>query len=164
MEEFERLSKKAKGCMRVAAIVGFVVWLVISGVVFIIAREPMGVYIAKIVGIILLVTYVLNILNVIIAPEIRYLRYRYCIDEEKVDLIEGIWVITEEIAPIERIHQIEVAEGPIDRMFGLGKVIVTTAGGTITLRFIEKEKADLLAKNLQTKVRQIVRRQIDEAV
>ena len=41
-------------------------------------------------------------------------------------------------------------------MFGLAKVGVTTAGGDVTIRFLENEKADLIAESLKRKINEIV--------
>lgn len=61
----------------------------------------------------------------------------------------------EHIVPIERLHQITMAQGPIDRVFGLTKVIVTTAGGEVTIRFLEYEKAQQIAEALKKKINQV---------
>ena len=40
-------------------------------------------------------------------------------------------------------------------MFGVGKVQVTTAGGDVTIRFLEKEKAEAIAESLMKRVNRI---------
>lgn len=42
--------------------------------------------------------------------------------------------------------------GPIDRMFKVAKVVVTTAGGDVTLRFLDEEKADFIAESLSKRI------------
>lgn len=54
--------------------------------------------------------------------------------------------------PIERLHKISVERGSIDRIFGLGKVIVTTAGGDVTIRYLELEKAERIAEALKHRI------------
>lgn len=88
----------------------------------------------------------------LISPKIRYERYRYRITDEEIDIQEGFLWINRNIVPIERLHKIEVARGPIDRMFGLAKVSVTTAGGDVTLRFLDNEKADFIADSLKKRI------------
>lgn len=53
------------------------------------------------------------------------------LNEEEIDVIEGFIFTKRNIVPIERLHKIAVMKGPIDRAFGLAKVVVTTAGGTL---------------------------------
>ena len=40
-------------------------------------------------------------------------------------------------------------------IFGLSKVIVTTAGGDITIRFLEDDKAEFIADSLKNKINKI---------
>lgn len=157
-DSFRKLSPKAKSCMRTAELIACIVWIMISMGGYVLLKNIVE-GIPNWTLLILLVTYVMCIISVIVTPIFRYKRYRYCINEEKIDIIEGFWFITEEIAPIERVHQIEVTQGPIDRIFGLGKVEATTAGGSVTIRFLEKECADKIANDLQASIRKTVRRQ-----
>lgn len=46
--------------------------------------------------------------------------------------------------------------GPIDRMIKVAKVVVTTAGGDVTLRFLDEEKADFIAESLSKRINQIL--------
>lgn len=43
-------------------------------------------------------------------------------------------------------------QGPIDRIYGLTKVVVTTAGGEVTIRFLEYSKAQQIADRLKVKI------------
>ena len=63
----------------------------------------------------------------IVEPEIMYRRYRYRMDDEKIEVRRGIVYITHAMVPIERVHQVDVSEGPINRMYGLANVNITTA-------------------------------------
>ena len=66
------------------------------------------------------------------------------------------------IVPIERLHKLEISKGPIDQIFHVAKVTVTTAGGDVTLRFLEEEKAEKIAENLQKRINEIVKEQRKE--
>ena len=68
-----------------------------------------------------------------------------------------IWFIFIErsIVPIERLHKIAIEKGPIDRMFKLAKVIVTTAGGDVVIRFLEDEKSEFIAYALKKKINEM---------
>ena len=68
---------------------------------------------------------------------------------------EGFIFIERSIVPIERLHKIAIEKGPIDRMFNLAKVIVTTAGGDVTIRFLEDEKSEFIAEALKKKINEI---------
>lgn len=98
----------------------------------------------------------LMIANCTIAPAFRYRRYRYAIDEEGIYIREGFLWITENIVPIQRLHKMALLQGPIDRFFGLTKIIVTTAGGDVTIRFLEYKTALSIADSLKKKIDFIV--------
>ena len=56
----------------------------------------------------------------------------------------------------------QTLRGPIDRIFKVAKVVVTTAGGDVTLRFLEEEKAEQIAEYLEKRINQIVKEQRDK--
>lgn len=61
------------------------------------------------------------------------------------------------IVPIERLHKLQTVKGPLDRFFRVAKVVVTTAGGDVTIRFLEEEKAEAIAESLRNRINQIVK-------
>lgn len=148
--EYEKLSKNALKHMYVSS----VIWHVIIGVTAIVVwriffekSHPAAV----IVGVIC----VLLLVEMLVSPAIRYQRYRYAIDEECIDLMEGLILLRREIVPIERLHKIAIERGPIDRLFGLGKVVVTTAGGDVDIRYLELERAEKIAELLKHRINEV---------
>jgi membrane protein YdbS with pleckstrin-like domain len=85
----------------------------------------------------------------LIAPFVRYNWYRARFTEEEIDIRQGFLVIEENIIPIERLQKISMETGPLDRAFGMTKVIVYTAGGEETIRFLERERAEEICENLK---------------
>ncbi|MBP7320192.1 MAG: PH domain-containing protein [Lachnospiraceae bacterium] len=147
--KYQKLSKKAISCMFVAGIVQFIIVGVMFGVGMYIGREE---WVVLLIGGIVLG---LDLLYVLISPKVRYERYRYILNEEEIDVMEGFIFTKRNIVPIERLHKIAVLKGPIDRVFGLAKVVVTTAGGDVTVRFMEDEKADQIAESLKNRINEI---------
>lgn len=145
---YEKLSKKAIGCMYVASFIGTLI-VVISLAVLLhwVIPEDLSIvrYIAfGIIG--------LSLLNFLIGPPVRYNRYRYLINEEYIDVKEGFVYIQREIVPIERLHNIEISKGPINRIFGLSVVKVTTAGSTVSIEFLEDKQAEFIVESLQKRI------------
>ena len=147
--KYQKLSKKAISCMFVAGIVQFIIVGVMIGIGMYIGREE---WVVLLIGGIVLG---LDLLYVLISPKVRYERYRYILNEEEIDVMEGFIFTKRNIVPIERLHKIAVLKGPIDRVFGLAKVVVTTAGGDVTVRFMEDEKADQIAESLKNRINEI---------
>ena len=149
----EKLSKRALGCMYVAAIIGLLlevgVLVAVNALWFIPEKIELGTTISIVLGI-------LFIANAAISPYFRYHRYRYSINEEFIDIYEGYIFVERNIVPLERLHKMQTLHGPIDRMFKVAKVVVTTAGGDVTLRFLDEEKAEFIAESLGRRINQMV--------
>lgn len=153
---YEKLSKKALKCMYMATATGVGICLMIAVGLEIILFFPKNWVIAHVItGIVV----VIILCDAIVSPWFRYHRYRYKIDEECIDIIEGYIFVTRNIVPIERLHKLEIQRGPIDKYCGVAKVIVTTAGGDVTIRFLETETAEKIADSLKKRINSIVLRQ-----
>lgn len=153
---YEKLSSRALSCMYTAdIIVGAIVLGIIGGVNYF-WIFPEDIMIGKWISLALVI---LTVFDVVISPYFRYHRYRYSINEESIDIIEGYLFVKRNIVPIERIHKIQTKKGPIDQLFRVAKVIVTTGGGDVTLSFLEDEKAEGIADNLRKRINEIVSEQ-----
>lgn len=155
----EKLSRKALGCMYVATALGSGILLVAIVISYVLWFIPENIMIGKVLS---LVFGLLILINAGISPYFRFHRYRYKIDEEFIDIREGYLFVTREIVPIERLHKMETIRGPIDTLFGVAKVKVTTAGGEVTIRFLEQEKAERIAERLGRYVNRIVKEQRED--
>lgn len=152
----EKLSKKALGCMYVATALWSAILLIAIIVVYAMWFIPEDIMVGKVFS---LVFGLLLIINAGVSPYFRFHRYRYQIDDEFIDIREGYLFVKREIVPIERLHKMETIRGPIDTMFGVAKVKVTTAGGEVVIRFLEQEKAERIAEGLGKYVNHIVKEQ-----
>lgn len=151
--ELKKLNKKAMYCMYTATfITTFISMAIVTAILYF---TPLSTY--SVVKIIFLIVLGLSVAELLISPFFRYRRYRYAIDSECIYIKEGFLWITETIVPLERLHKIELAQGPIDRFFGLTKVNLTTAGGDATLRFLDYELAQTITDSLKKKINAIVR-------
>ena len=153
---YEKLSKRALNCMYTAGTVTGVVVLAVIGAVDYFWIFPGNITIGKWISLILAV---LTLIDVLVSPYFRYHRYRYSINEECIDIIEGYLFVKRNIVPIERIHKIQTKKGPVDQMFRVAKVIVTTGGGDVTLSFLEDERAEQIADKLRKRINEIVSEQ-----
>lgn len=154
--EYKRIDPKAKKCMRVVALI----WNLILFAVIVIAlailfsEEIISTFLFICIGVAALL---LLLAYVIVSPVIRYNRYRYFIDDDMLVVVEGLFFVTKSIAPIERIHQIAVKRGPIDRMYGMSNVVVTTAGGEVKIAFLDNDIAEEIADRLRIRVNGIAK-------
>ncbi len=154
--KFESLSKDAKKCMFVATAINSLILAAILGGTYYFVMPVIPDNYNTLINISLIIIGVLLIVNLIIAPSFRYKRYKYLINKEKIDVIEGYVWIKRVIVPVSRIHKITLQRGPIDTIFGLSKVIITTAGGEAVIRFLKVEKAEYIADRLKDKVNELI--------
>lgn len=145
---YEKLNVKARGLMMVCEIIACIVATAVIFSVWLIIKDYNMPFSANLIWIIAVIIWAFGIT----APFVRYERYRYRFTDEEIDVKEGFIFITRDVVPIERLHKIAMQSGPLDRMFGLSKVIVTTAGGDVTIRFMENKKAEEIVDTLKKRI------------
>ena len=150
---YEKLSKGALKCMYTATAIGTVIGLAVVAAAEFLLFIPGDIVVGQIIG-----GFIAAILlfNGLFSPYFRFHRYRYRIDDECIDIQEGYLWVTHDVVPIERLHKLQMQKGPIDQIFKVAKVKVTTAGGDVTIRFLEEEKAERIAESLKHRVNEIV--------
>ena len=149
---YEKLSKRALYCMYLAGVTGGAVLLAIIGAVNVFWIFPEDITAGKWISLGLAAVLLIEVL---VSPYFRYHRYRYSINEECIDIIEGYLFVKRNIVPIERLHKLQTKKGPIDQLFGVAKVIVTTGGGDVTLEFLEEKRAEQIAETLRRRINEI---------
>lgn len=157
--EYSKLSKRALYCMYTADIITGAVILAAVAVLDYFWIFPEKITLGKWIS---LGLAVLILADVLISPYFRYHRYRYSINEECIDIIEGYLFVKRNIVPIERLHKLQTKRGPVDQMFGVEKVVVTTGGGDVTISFLEVEKAEQIAESLRQRINEIAAEQRTE--
>jgi membrane protein YdbS with pleckstrin-like domain len=90
------------------------------------------------------------VLFVGIVPLWRYRVHRWDISPQAVYTRTG-WLVQERrIAPISRVQTVDTYRGPLDRLFGLANVTVTTASsaGAVRIVALDSEVADRVVAQL----------------
>jgi hypothetical protein len=80
----------------------------------------------------------------------RYRVHRWDIDATAVYTRTG-WLVQERrIAPISRVQTVDTERGPLDRLFGLANVTVTTASsaGAVRIVALDSDVADRVVAQL----------------
>ena len=109
------------------------------------------------VNIPMFVLLLVGTLYLFVRPQVFYDHYRYRLDDDKVEVRRGIFVITHTLVPVERIHQVEVSKGPIERHYGLAGVMITTAGGMVAIEYLREDVAESIASRLNESVVEILK-------
>jgi len=95
-------------------------------------------------------TVVGAVVSVVVAPLWRYRVHRWDLDATAVYTRSG-WLVQERrIAPISRVQTVDTYRGPLDRLFGLANVTVTTASsaGAVRIVALDVDVADRVVARL----------------
>jgi membrane protein YdbS with pleckstrin-like domain len=151
--EMQPLHKGQLRVLRVrAALVAFVLFVGITVADFVwrpVPIVPSGV--ASAFGAMLLLAFAL------LTPGRRYRSWGYRLDEDELHIQQGLWVRIRTIVPFGRVQHIDVAQGPLERSFGVGTLILHTAGtrnSAVMLPGLEFGEAGRIRELIRAKIRQ----------
>lgn len=99
----------------------------------------------------------LLLIALIFLPARRYRSWGYRMDEEELHVRSGLWLRMHTIVPFGRVQHIDVAQGPLARMFGVGTLIRHTAGTrnrAVPLPGLAFEEAGRIRDIIRSKIRQ----------
>lgn len=86
----------------------------------------------------------LAVLCLIILPPIRYVRWRYQLTDDFLDIAKGIIWKQRIVVPFIRVQNTDTRQGPIMRAFGLASVTVATAAGEHEIPGLDLAQAEVL--------------------
>ncbi|PZG17795.1 hypothetical protein C1J01_17140 [Nonomuraea aridisoli] len=86
----------------------------------------------------------------LVAPRAAYRVERWEVTDQAVYTRKGWMTHTWQVAPMSRIQRVDTARGPVQRLFGLADVTVTTASsaGAVKIEALDHELAAELAERL----------------
>ena len=92
-------------------------------------------------------------LLVLVAPRMYARTWRYEVDEHELYLQRGWLTITRHVLPLVRIQNVDTVQGPIDKLFGLSSVTLSTAGGTATIPHLDEAVAEAVRARIDERAR-----------
>ena len=98
----------------------------------------------------LVVVVVATVVGVAVEPWWRLRVHRWEVSDEAVYALSGWWVREWRVAPISRIQTVDTVRGPLEQLFGLATLRVTTASskGTIAIVGLDHAVAADVAERL----------------
>lgn len=90
---------------------------------------------------------------VVVLPPVRYVRWRYEVGENELDIAKGIVWRSRAVIPFVRVQNTDTKQGPILRAFGLASVTVATAAGEHVIPGLAFEEADVLRDRIAEQAR-----------
>jgi uncharacterized protein len=93
----------------------------------------------------------------ILLPRRRYRSWGYAEREDELHIRHGLWTRVQTAIPFGRVQHIDVAQGPIERRFGLATLILHTAGtrsAAIPLPGLVHGQAEAMRDRIRAKIKQ----------
>ena len=89
----------------------------------------------------------------VVLPPIRFMRWRYELSDDYLDIARGIIWRKRFVIPFIRVQNTDTRQGPILRAFGLASVTVATAAGEHEIPGLAFEEADELRDRIAEQAR-----------
>lgn len=89
------------------------------------------------------------------SPTRRWRALGWAVTEDELHAVSGVWTRTHTIVPFARVQHLDVAQGPVERLAGVARLIVHTAGtahAVVALPGLSREEADGLRDTLRTAI------------
>jgi membrane protein YdbS with pleckstrin-like domain len=137
--------------MRIHAII-FALVLAVGAIVAETALVPeLGLPRGPVAGLVLiLVAYI-----VFVSPGRHYRAWAYVMDEEDLRIRRGVWIETHTLVPLDRVQHIDVSQGPIERGFGVCRLVVHTAGtqySRVVLPGLSRPDAERMRDSIRARI------------
>ena len=122
-------------------------WITVIGVCAALIVLPMtfatsvGMVLLGIIAACMVVAYVVWL---VVLPPIRYVRWRYEVSEDYLDIAKGIVWRKRYTIPFIRVQNTDTRQGPILRAFGLASVTVSTAAKNHEIPGLQFDAAEQL--------------------
>lgn len=89
-------------------------------------------------------------------PARRYRHWRFAVGEDELAVAHGALMRTWTAVPFGRVQHIDVAQGPIERRYGLARLVLHTAGtrsSAVTLPGLPIEEAERIRDAIRARIR-----------
>ena len=108
-------------------------------------------------GAILLPLVIAAVWIVFFAPARRFSRWGYRMDADELQVQHGMLTQVHTVVPLDRIQHLDLAQGPLERSFGVSRLIVHTAGtlhSQVLLPGLPRETAERMRDEIRARIRQ----------
>lgn len=93
---------------------------------------------------------------VAVAPRRRWAAWGWAVEGDEMHVAHGVWTQVHTVVPLTRVQHIDVAQGPFERMFGVARLVLHTAGtahAIVTLPGISRPDAERLRDTIRGQIR-----------
>jgi membrane protein YdbS with pleckstrin-like domain len=107
-------------------------------------------------GLLLVAVPLLAAITVLTAPPRIWMRLGYALEPAMLRVVRGWLFHTDTLVPLVRVQHLDIARGPLDKMFGTATLAIHTAGthnSIVTLPGLSPERAAELAAVIRTHIK-----------
>ncbi|AQR73049.1 PH domain-containing protein [Sphingomonas sp. LM7] len=91
----------------------------------------------------------------VVAPPRRWRHWRYAFTGTELHVAHGWWTRIHTIVPVLRVQHIDLAQGPLERIFGVARLVLHTAGTAstiVTLPGVARETAEQIRDDIRARI------------
>lgn len=85
-------------------------------------------------------------LKIIIFPKIRWNYFNYLVQDDEINIQDGVFIVKSTLIPTTKIQKINVSQGPLMRKSKLASVTITTAASEETIPGLPIQEAQELRR------------------
>lgn len=90
------------------------------------------------------VVIIIAYLLIYLFPKVRWMRWRYEVREQEIELQHGLFIVKRTLVPMVRVQHVDTEQGPILRKYDLSSITISTAATSHTIPALITEEADEL--------------------
>ena len=98
-----------------------------------------------------------GLILLLVLPGRRYRAWGYCEEAEEIHIGRGVWTRVRTAVPFGRVQHIDLAQGPVERAFGVATLILHTAGtrsAAVPLPGLAQAEAEGMRDRIRARIRQ----------
>lgn len=99
----------------------------------------------------------IGLLLVLVLPPRRYRSWAWRMEEDELRIASGVLVRSDAVVPFGRVQHIDIVRGPLQRRYGLGSLVLHTAGtrsAAVLLPGLEASEAERIRDHVRSKIRE----------
>jgi membrane protein YdbS with pleckstrin-like domain len=93
----------------------------------------------------------------VIAPRRRWRAWGWALGPDELHVAHGVWTHVHTIVPLSRVQHIDIAQGPIERAFGVARLVLHTAGtshAVVVLPGLSRSTAEAVRDSIRSRIRE----------
>jgi len=90
-----------------------------------------------------------------VAPRRRWAAWGWALTGDELHVGHGVWARVHTVVPLARVQHIDVAQGPVERAFGVARLVLHTAGtahATVLLPGVSRQTAEHLRDTIRVHI------------